>query len=1043
MPEGETQPLRELPRWTQTRQFEALVSLVIPNYNDKQQRVASGFARQEFAQTLADLGDNIGAIIEKTAQLRPGPEVGTFTTDGLESITERPLTKSEKTLAAIIAVDSLTRLATPLNRKITDGADFLAEDLAIDAKRLWTDNERTGIVDGTTTERVKAITRVVRMVIGLPYNKDDSTNAPLKNATDRAIRNNKETTKTIVTAATRSREIIEKYGTYPRVEYDPGDKPPEIKSHEYRMQRLRIPFLREFFAVASRIRQFKNEIAPILGRRKEFAKSTQDIRETHRTLAALFSGIYKSVRFGWLMDKSLDRATDRESNRIASLIRSGYNVVDTLVVGSGLHASVFAGELRHLMPDAEMLLVDGADRLGGQFAEAETEKYYLNSRTRPENRLREGVPGRKGNLNSLGPHAVVHVPDLTGETYTPQRTIARAIRTNDLLSAPTLIRSTVTGILPLGELAQRRFGAKYAVNITVREPDGERALIVYTNRVINFSGLGEEAFPGIDTQLPRTRQLLERARLDLARGMTPKVLHSSWYWKATGNGGNEFPRRDFTGDVMVIGDGDSAYAVLEDLLGYGPDTSASVHQLDWPQNITWVGQDATDKKGLLERLRPRYARVSLDMPRPEYTYSRIRPEEGRAFTISEEDNGRITVQWEAEDGVKRKTVDRVIFATGYQDRSPQIVDRQLFAKRVVDEEDIYTVNGTIRPQYLVAGCVFESPLGVVKTRIVSVSQRNVRIAVSLNNGKEEVESIPKKEFALERFARVTIPTPTVISATDPVRSDGRTIARQIPKENIYYGGTAGQIPLQRGDNINSSFFEIIPENTAAGFLIVPRTVRLARQIAADIREAQKQPTDPSTKETSLIGALTGLKKRPTQLDAPLWRRITGLGKTKQLVSERFYSKPSPFRSLSDPRVAAQLPRALDQEDWLHVTMGAILSDYRFPPRKATYTFRIRRQNQVAIGEEFSKPFIIETDAPIDESDPDWIQFAQNIAANADFAAILDKRTRQPKTRLVNPRSKTPDAGKEVEDRTNSIAVLTIPVDSNGVANVHGIRLEPV
>lgn len=1033
MPEGETQPTRELPEWTKTEQFAQLTTLIIPSRNDKDQIVASEFARKDFAFALADLGDAMGTIVERTAKLRPGPQVGPFTTEGLESIADSPLTNSEKTLATIVAAEALARLMKPQNETILSGTDLLTESLTREAERTY----------GTTPERKKAITRIVKMAIGLPFNNDDSTNAPLKAATERALGKNKPLTDAVVSAAGKTRDAIAKYGTYPRAEYDPGNPPEDIRAHEYRTRRLRIPFLREFFAAVSKIRQFKNEIAPILGRRKDFARGTQEQGETHRTLAALFSGIYQSPHFSWLIDKTIDRATETESGKVESLIRAGYSVVDTLVVGSGLHASVFAAELRYQTPEAEVLLVDGGDRLGGQFAEAETEKYFLNSRTRPENRFREPVPGKRGNLNSLGPHAVVQVPDLTGETYTSQRTLARAIRTNDILSAPALIRSTVTGIQPLSEGAQRRFGAMYAVNITVRGPDGERGLVVYTNRVINMGGLGEEAFPGVDVQSGAGKRIIDQAKRDLVRGVTPKVLHSSWYWKATGNGANEFPRKDFTGDVMVIGEGDSAYTVLEDLLGYGPDKSASVHQLDWPQNITWVGQDAADKGELLKKLRTRYARISLDMPRPNYNYSRINPESGRAITITEGRNGRITVEWETDTGTERKEVDRVIFATGYQDRSPTIIDRRLFQKRLVEEDDIYNLNGTIRPQFIVPGAVFESPLGITKARIVSVSQRTITLAVSTGGGEEEIQRYTKKEFVTERFGRVTIPSPTLISATEPVRVGSRTIARRIPGQSIYYGGTSAQIPVQRGDGINESFFEIIPENTAAAFLTVPRTVRFARQIAEEIRERQRQPdTAQKTTGTSLIGALTGIKQPPKLLKTPLWRRVTGLGRGKPLISERFYSKPSPLGSFLNPRVAAQLPRALDQETWLHITVGTAVSNFRFPPRAATYTLRIRREDQFVEGEEFFKPFVVTTDAPIDADDPDWKKFAETVTTNPDFLAILDKRTRQPKTRTVTRRSVNANAGEDVEDRINSEAVLTIPVDGNGAAIIDRITLEP-
>ncbi len=1040
MPEGvREEAQRELPAWTKDEDFRKLTELIVPPLDGQGAIVASGFDRQRLATSLADLGDGLATIIQSTAQSERSDDIGVFSAIGLDTIVRRPLNAKEKTLAALIATESLLKLNNAPQDGVRGALPRFQSQLLYGPYNVSYPAVLRGNFD---QDRVRAIRRVVQAVTGLP-DTDTPEGRRLKELTDTVQRNDRRTTERIVDAAKATLDIAQKPNRSPRAEYDPADPPRDIKSHEYRTARMRIPFLKEFFTVISHIRQFKDQTEKFLSRRKELQRNTRLKNDSYRILSPLFAAIYRSERFGWLLDKAIDRAAERESQRIELLASTRYNVVDTMVLGAGLHGSVFASELRHFMPDAEILLVDAGERLGGQFADGEREVFNANSRTRPQDPAERAIPGQKGNLNSLGEHAVLQVPDITTDTYTNNRVLARAIRTNDMLSAPTLLHATGQTVEKLSPQQAQQYGAKYRVGIRIQDGRGDRTITMYCNRLINAGGLGEEAFPGIDTDNPDVARIIAQAKQDLARKITPKVLHSSWYWKTTGDGANEFPRKDFTGSVMVIGDGDSAYTVLEDLLGYGPGGGNSVIQLDWPQNITWVGQEATDKKELLKKLRPRYVDISLDMPRSNYSYSRIDPNGGRAYDILQRNDGKIVVRWRKTNGeMEQRIVDRVIFATGYQDRTPETLSSELFSKRTVEREDLYDLKGQLRREYLVSGTILES-LDGDQYRIISQTTRSFRVGFTQFGAREEtVFPISKRELLAESFREATLPVPTLISATTRV-GIVRTIARKVFGEEIYSIGPNAKIPLQSADNIDASFFEIIPENTAAAFLTVPRTEEFAKRVANDIRitrqEANGAPDIPA--DRSLIRNLRKIVSAQTLLPkSPFWRRLRPGKNLVDLGSDRLYSQPAPNGSFSDDGVPARLPSSLDLESWLQIAVGGTLENFRFPPEKRTYKFHFVREPQFVSGETFAKPFIIKTDAPIDPGDPDWRSFARALSSNRDFLAVFEKRTKQPARRQVNPDSININAGETYVDRRTSEAILSIPVDNNGQPDITKIEL---
>lgn len=77
--------------------------------------------------------------------------------------------------------------------------------------------------------------------------------------------------------------------------------------------------------------------------------------------------------------------------------------------------------------------------------------------------------------------------------------------------------------------------------------------------------------------------------------------------------------------VAVIGAGDSGKTVVEALTGQGPTRQMSVASLDWPDQITWYGQDSSSRNTFEGCNRPRYKRLATLLDDSRGRQRRVRP----------------------------------------------------------------------------------------------------------------------------------------------------------------------------------------------------------------------------------------------------------------------------------------------------------------------------------------------------------------------------------------------------------------------------------
>lgn len=1028
---SEPQPL---PEWTQNIRYEAFLDYIAPTEAFRSNTLvtlsASG-ARRTITSELVPLVDelekaiaNVSMTVRNIENINPNVQLGA------QSISLDALSNDEKAYCAIYTAAILDR-SVPTNAETSQSigiANLIARARIAFARK-------SGDVP---ISRIQCIEAVLNAVYKQKINS--LTDATIQREIEISRQRRATTYETIDTISNTLTTRITQRIDLPPVQYDPGDPPESIRSHEYRTKRLRLPYMRSFFTLLSHDQDYKDYAKPFLERRSEFTENTQDDEENHRTLTAFFSSVLSSERTRELFNTTLDRAADVESQKIADALAANYTYVPTLIIGSGLGGTIYASELRHENPEAKILTIDSSKRLGGQFAEAEAAALALNSRTRPQDNDTPGVPGNPGNLNPLGPHAVVQLPDITGDTYATQEAFATAIRANKLMANPTLLNATATKYEIIPESKRINSNAKYKVTIEYSGPGGAKNLTIVTDQIRQLTGNGEEAFPFLDAGDTQTTEIISKAREEFASGVIPLVMHSSWAYKLLGDRSNPFPRRAFTGDVAVAGANDSAKTNIENLLGYAPQNRGPI-QLDWPSNITWIGQDAANKSAYLKTSRVRYGALSLDFPRTNYGYNRIDPENGKVVRLRRDTdfdgNTTIRVFWKDRDGDEIDAeFDRLILATGYTDTMPRLLE-SLTDKRTIDARiDIFDQDLNIRTELLTVGAQVYFDDGTTHTIIKRTPKT---ITVSVTSSPDELPTIVKS--SLSAYAEDLDPigikptTPSLQSVTEPVLGGIDTvIARKIPNEDIVIAGVAARIPITDDDipGIGDAF-SFIGENTVADFFNEPKITELARTDAADAEEREdRSQSSPS----GVLDALENERKRPKNrvVNARPERFINAVGIQYPIDTFSYISRPPyPTEQRTVP-VAARLSTSINKQTLAQFIVSGLLENTEFPktPTRTLITLRFTRYPDSSIFDNRSS-MSVSLDQPVDRFDDTLNTALRSIVTHPDIVGIVDTLTKAPKNR--------PSTESDVE--YGSQAVLTIPLKRNGTLDVERISIKKV
>ncbi|MEX1113247.1 MAG: hypothetical protein WD603_00035 [Patescibacteria group bacterium] len=425
-----------------------------------------------------------------------------------------------------------------------------------------------------------------------------------------------------------------------------------------------------------------SEVYDFVSRKEELLEGSTLEGQKHREYTPVLAGVMNSERGSEVMDMAIDRSVEEQTAEIKERLRTGDCYVRELVVGSGPHAQIYNAEKAVANPGHAGLTVERDRRIGGQFALAESPVWHLNTRTRPEDALSAHLPGTEGSLNTLG-RGAVQQSDLTGEAYGSQDRLADAVRINHALVSRVMNRTEVTAIRDGMEDLPGK------MQVEMRDTQTGEIFFIQTDRVVLTTGLGESR-TGLEQADRASQDLVARNMEEFEKTGKAKIMLLEQAVQMLGDKHNPFPLRDM-GEVGVIGPGDSGAIVAEYLLGYGPKPRKSVAALDRVKSVRWVGQKSETREDF--DVRQRYKMLGLEMPRkhaPDYA-TRIEPAEGRCFKI-EEEGDKLRMHYRNKAGEQSScVVDHIILATGYVDKTDEIM--QVGSARKKEEETVFAETG--------------------------------------------------------------------------------------------------------------------------------------------------------------------------------------------------------------------------------------------------------------------------------------------------------------------------------------------------------------
>lgn len=415
---------------------------------------------------------------------------------------------------------------------------------------------------------------------------------------------------------------------------------------QFHIRKLQEPYINAFFRLMTREPHLADQLQMRYERRREFEnfahildapsdRNDQMKRDAIRRLAPFWSTVATHPEARAYFQIALDEASDASSSSIKeALAETEAPYVHELVIGAGIHGSIYNAEFTYHQADTPRLTIDGATRLGGQFRQVGGPAFFMNTPNRPINR---DDPEKldNPNVNSLGPHAPAQLTDLSGSLFADNETIGLAAAINQHVSADTMLGSIVTRVTANTDASKP--GA-YRVEMLDRET--QETQTIYTDRVITSMGLGKAnyGFKNMDATTER-----------LCAPEDGRVMTYPEFLREVGDRTNPFPLERFAGKrVVIIGGGHSGLTVAEYLAGIGPEYRGSVASMGSPREITILGTQFEHEKAFRDVELARYGKLASVMQRHN------KPEESKDGIVQPLANLRAISLEESSDSGDKK-----------------------------------------------------------------------------------------------------------------------------------------------------------------------------------------------------------------------------------------------------------------------------------------------------------------------------------------------------------------------------------------------------
>lgn len=665
--------------------------------------------------------------------------------------------------------------------------------------------------------------------------------------------------------------------------------------------------------------------------RKEEMLADQEEDERHRSLAPMFSSLMMHERTKELTELTINESVRERSAYIKEVVAEARKegsipYVKEVVIGSGPHSAIYAINRQMVLPDEPSLTLERASVIGGQFAQMGGDLFALNSRTRPERRGQNYLPGTANSLNTFTAYATTQPGDTGGEAYQRQSVLGDHARLNLFLSGEPIVGADVRRIRP------RAFSDGYIVEFFDRAKD--RILEVETGRVIFTTGVGEEE-TRLDEDDRTTREILEAEKKKFQEGKDALVLSFSEAASRLADPENPFPLKDFK-RIVLSGEGDGGKVLAGVLLGYEGQLAMTATQLDNVEEIVWLGQSYPTKEAFIDNCRARYHQIGLEFPRERFEqyYGRIKPKpEERARRLTRNgDEIRVTTSTGSEYGG-----DHFIYAHGFRDKTDDIVSPvfsadSYYERLPFDREEL---NGDVSTYPLIFS--FEPALTAENGERTFKGSDLVRIETTPTSTGVEVTRVLRDgsytvsnpaEFSAETLFKElqeraggfvnALPVydfRTSKASVYTADGDASPSARKYDRQSIYRIGPSANLPLTADERRESEALATISENTAAVFRYANKTARLAIELARlDAEDI------PRVKQNGLYLELARKEQSAGKAVLPPVPKRGSKTEPQQPQSMR----------LTHRERAQRIPYAMPNGDLLRLGLGSVLEKYTAP-----------------------------------------------------------------------------------------------------------------
>lgn len=541
-----------------------------------------------------------------------------------------------------------------------------------------------------------------------------------------------------------------------------------------------------------------------------------------------YRGILRGVMTNEATRDQLELIINDEALRISERVRkerlrSG-SYIPLLVIGAGIHGSIFTSQLLRTDPDLakSAVVIEPSKILGGQFRAVGGVGFDINSRTRPHNFFEpdKNLPGETGNINSMGDEAMLQLPDAVHSVYGNNEDLGLIAAVNSFLSADTALGVELVKVRQNPEYRSNRSVGRYIAEL--RDVDTNERILIETDCVFSSTGLGEPYLPFDESDVETQKILSERKSKPLVSASgevpaLPSVATSAEFWKYAGNNRNWQPITELAGkDIVIVGDADSTQTIIEKLHGIlgeptlDTQTSLSIasNNADKPITVTIIGAKQESYEEYIKGRRVRYHFVALFYPREDGTRNNdtITPIKGKATRLKRE-AGSNAVCYRDEFGNEQSVrADLIITGTGFRDTSKEIFSefQDSFAGRTVENPQ----REVVREALSRVGSVFKVRVnGIPITLTISQTNfktglsffgRDVSYSISTALGVETSRTISAQQFLLnyedsaESVTFISSTPETFVVLRDGNRPIGRQIISNEGPQDIFIGGVQGK-----------------------------------------------------------------------------------------------------------------------------------------------------------------------------------------------------------------------------------------------------------